>query len=214
MSFQSEISPHQSGWVRTDEWTDVASSLEHLAISLRLVNEKPLEWKWATIACHSALQGTLICVLSGTAGIGCLTDRAMARFAEWLEASRSNSTLEAPDDPVAELPVLLKRAVNSYYMRKFGGQTLSLDPDTAMDIKRLHNLRNRFTHFRPSSWSIEIEGLPRIMHSAMSVAHRIMFGHPACAHRLESDERSAFGARFEEVSRALAALGMQALPRA
>ena len=210
---ESEITAHQAEWVRTDEWTDVASSLEHLAMSLRLVNEKPLEWKWATIACHSALQGTLICVLSGSNGIGCLTDKAKTRFMNWLDASRSDPNLKPPDDPVAEFPVLLERAGDSKFMSEFGGLPVSLDPDTARDMERLHFLRNRFTHFRPSSWSIAMADLPQIMHSAIRLAQGIMFGHPACTHRLDSNQRCVFSARFQEISRALEALGIQGLPR-
>jgi hypothetical protein len=40
------------------------------------------------------------------------------------------------------------------------------------DIKRLNSLRNEFIHFTPKSWSLEIDGLPRIV---LATARMISF---------------------------------------
>ena len=212
MNSQSEPPTHMPEWVQTDQWADVASSLEHLSMSLRLVGERPQEWKWAIIACHSALQGTLICVLSGSDGIGCLTDRSMKAVLDWIEESRSDRSAKHPDERVAELPVLIKRAQDPNYMSEFGGAPLPLDAAAAKDIDLLHILRNRFTHFRPSSWSIETTGLPRITHAAVKIAQRIMFGHPTCMFRLDNEQTELFTSRFRDISQALEALGAPSLP--
>lgn len=178
MKSETDASTGIPEWVKTDQWADVASSLEHLAMSLRLVKEKPQEWKWAIIACHSALQGTLICVLSGSNGLGCLTDRSTTAVLRWIKASRSDPSTKHPDERVAELPVLIERACDSNYMGEFGGAPVSLDDDAAWRLEQLHHLRNRFSHFRPSSWSIEITGLPHIIYAAVQLAHRIMLATP------------------------------------
>lgn len=212
MNSENESSARLPEWVETDQWADVASSLEHLSISLQLVKERPQEWKWAIIACHSALQGTLICVLCGSNGIGCLTDKAMKNVMEWIETTRSNPSAKPPTERVAELPVLMKRICDPKYMSEFGGAPVELDPVTARDIMSLHFLRNRFSHFLPSSWNIEVTGLPRIVHTSVKLAQLIMFGHPACTFRLDNDQLEIFVARFRAVSEALEAIGAPGLP--
>jgi hypothetical protein len=93
----------------------------------------------------------------------------MAAVLQWVEESRTNPDAKQPDERVAELPVLLTRARDKQYMSEFGGAPISLDDNASRDLDMLHLLRNRFTHFRPSSWNIEITGLPRIIQTAIKL---------------------------------------------
>ena len=58
-----------TGYARTDERRDVVASLEHCALSLTRAKESDGAWKWAILSLHSALQGAMVCHLSGTLGI-------------------------------------------------------------------------------------------------------------------------------------------------
>lgn len=199
-------------WVRTDQWVDVASSLGQLSVSLQLALEQPQNWKWAVLACHSALQGVLVCVLSGSDGIACLTDRSMNAVREWIEASRADADARHPTEYVAEMPVLIRRACDVNYMNEFGGAPVTLDAQAGKDLKLLHQLRNRFTHFRPGTWSIEVSGLPRIVHTSIRIAQRIMLSHPACTVRFSEYQTQLFSEQFQQVSEALETFGTPSLP--
>ena len=62
--------PATPGWLRVDEREDAIGAIEHAADTVVTVTGKPLNWKWVIIATHNALQGALVCTLSGTAGDG------------------------------------------------------------------------------------------------------------------------------------------------
>lgn len=199
-------------WHRTDEWLDVASSLDHLALSLSLVGEKPGEWKWAVLACHSALQGILVCVLSGSDGLGCLDDKSTERVLKWMEESRANPDTKPPRERLAELPILVDRAYDLAWMNEFGGGPIPFDEAVHDLLLKLHELRNDFTHFRPSLWSIQIGGLPDVVQAAMLFGWRILMGHPASTFRMNNERLILFQSRFDAVSRLLIASGRAGLP--
>lgn len=201
-----------SDWLRTDLWTDTASSLEHLNFSLQRIPGRLHEWKWAIIAAHSALQGALVCVLSGMANMGALSDRSRKAFLRWIEESRANSSLQPPEEWVAELPVLLKRARDPGWMNEFGGMPARLNADACRDLKLLHELRNEFTHFSSAGWSIELAGLPRIVNAAVSLTQLLILTHPASTKRLEPEGLSNFAELFRQVSNEMKRLGADGLP--
>ena len=66
-------------FIHTDESQDVLISLNHCFESLRRVRESPGEWKWVILSLHSAVQGAMVCHLSGTAGVGALTSESAKR---------------------------------------------------------------------------------------------------------------------------------------
>ena len=52
------------------------------------------------------------------------------------------------------------------------------------DVRRLSWLRGRLIHFKSRIWSIEIEGLPRIVVSAVEIIEQLL-DHPAFSFRLK-----------------------------
>ena len=199
-------------WLRTNECLDVLSSLEHATMSLQLVPSKPREWKWVILATHSTIQGALVCVLAGSTGAGCLTDKSEQKMLEWLENRKTRATVKSPEERVAELPVLLKRSYDANRMAYLGGKEMPLEININQDILKLHSLRNQFTHFSPSSWSIETEGLPRIIRSAMLFSQRVLLNHPASKISLIPEIRAQITSQLEQVSDALKVLGVKELP--
>ena len=181
-------------------------------MTLGLIPERPQEWKWAILACHSALQGIFICALSGTDGIGCLDNRSITRVHEWLEESRTDAEAKPPRERVADLPSLLDRTHDVNFMSWYGGAPVPNDADADRDIRSLNDIRNQFTHFPPMSWSIEVTGLPRLINVSMTYGHRILMGHPACTVHLNNERLQMFVERFAAVSQALQALGAEGFP--
>lgn len=72
-------------WLRTDEYEEVASSLEFLAYCSSKLEGDVYYWKWLIISLHSGLQGFMVIALRDSAGLNILKDSIAA---EWLRAYR------------------------------------------------------------------------------------------------------------------------------
>jgi hypothetical protein len=66
-------------WLRIDEQTDVVVSLSECLHCIRKLGEEPAFWKWAILSLHNALQGAMVCHLSGTAQLGALGEESIKR---------------------------------------------------------------------------------------------------------------------------------------
>jgi hypothetical protein len=148
-------------YVHFDEREDVLASLELLVHILPLLKKNAQYWKWAIVSSHSALQGALVCFLTGTSGIEVLDERSAKQWRQWYE------TLEGPPpkERLAEFKLLLWRSCRKM---KRDGQPLKVTRKELRDVLRLHrDFRNNFAHFTPKGWSIEKAGLPRILGTAV-----------------------------------------------
>jgi hypothetical protein len=176
-------------WVRTDEREDVINALEHCLALARTLNATPRNWKWLLIALHNALQGALVCTLSGSANVGALSDPSFAEVLNWLENSRSDPSAPAPKKEwLANLTTLYERAKKPDWMCEFGGQPLVTTEQQDDDIRRLNDLRNGFMHFTPRGWSIERVGLPRISVTALKIVDTLLTTHPANTFRFDQNQ--------------------------
>jgi|SRR5690606_1970863 hypothetical protein len=168
------------GYLRTDEFEDVHASLTLLRGVLERILEEPALWKWAVIAGHSALQGACVCILTQTDGLGALTDKSTRELTEKLygETDRGRKMDEDsvawPEERIAELPELLKRLPGELKVSLPGRNARSYGYELPGDLRRLHEFRNKFTHFASISWSIQIAGLPRIIGRAVDLTRRIV----------------------------------------
>jgi hypothetical protein len=52
-------------YVRFNEFTDAICSVQLVADLVQPVERRPLLWKWIVIGAHNALQGAMVCALSG-----------------------------------------------------------------------------------------------------------------------------------------------------
>ncbi|MEZ5911785.1 MAG: hypothetical protein R3D84_05765 [Paracoccaceae bacterium] len=175
---------HSDSYVEMDEFADVLSSLVTLREALRTVEVTPTSWKWIILAAHSALQGSCVCLLTRTDGSGALTEKAEMALRHYHDHSTQKAITEGhggrwilpapacPDDRVANLPDLLRRLPTGLQIDSpKNGANPEMQPN--LDIWRLHDFRNRFTHFPSLHWSIEIAGLPRIIEEALALTRRI-----------------------------------------
>ena len=172
-------------WLRFDEREDAINALEHAAETALTLEENPLNWKWVIISLHNALQGALVCTLSGTTGVGALTDRSMKKMLEWFEVSRNNANAQVPKARLADLMTLYGRAKLPDLMKEFGGGPLQTTKGQDDDVRLLNSLRRNFAHFRPGGWSIETAGLPRVVLNVTAIIELLLLDHPSNTLRLK-----------------------------
>lgn len=181
--------PATPGWLRVDEREDAIGAIEHAADTAVTVTRKPLNWKWVIIATHNALQGALVCTLSGTAGVGALSDKSKAKMLEWFEVTRARPKTPKPKERMALPMELYERAKDETYMGEFGGSPLRTTAEQDADVEHLNELRRAFMHFTPKGWSIEEAGLPRMVLNATDIIEQLLLQHPANTVRLDDDQK-------------------------
>ena len=152
--------------------------VEHCALSLIETKRSDHAWKWVVLSLHSALQGAMICHLSGTASVGALTKRSGDKWHAWHEKDR-NSAIESvddgvdefriprrrikhssdnpPQDRIADAKALFERLTSPSSRLESTGGPIAVASKHRKSFRRLHDLRNDFTHFSPKGWSIEVE---------------------------------------------------------
>jgi hypothetical protein len=193
----------ETNWLRTDEPSDVVASIRHVLRLLDFVEGDRLVWKWVIIAAHSALQGAMVCHLSGTAQLGCLSSkRATAWLAWWRDETKSASKADRePKNYMAQPDDLFERLYTSRKRIEQGcGGILEISVSQKASFKTLNAFRNKFIHFTPTIWSIELSGLPQIIGDIFSVIAQIAsddwpFRHLETQNR---DELSVLLARIKD----------------
>lgn len=155
------------GYLRFDERTDVLASLSVCLMCLRNVGGEFSLWKWAILSLHNALQGAMVCHLSGTANIGALSYKSATEYLEWFKGERKDNP---PKERLAYPNMLFKRLSNENKRYEGGaGAVLKITDSQKDSFRRLHNFRNDFSHFTPKLWSVELTGLPGIFMNMIEV---------------------------------------------
>lgn len=196
-------------WLEIDESTDVIASLTVCSMCLVEVTGKPAFWKWAILTLHNALQGAMVCHLSGTAQLGALRDDSVEAQLDWHERDRRGEIRRVsegfdelgipkfrfatnqdypPFEKLADPTELFKRLQNGKKRLEGGaGAVIEVSEAERQSFSRLNELRNEFTHFTPKGWSIELDGLPTILLEAVGIIDKIAADSWPFRH-LEPDE--------------------------
>ncbi|UHS56236.1 hypothetical protein [Agrobacterium vaccinii] len=153
-------------WIRIDEAEDVLGSLRQAIRAAQFIGEDLLAWKWVLMALHSSLQGACVCHLTTTAApLGAVDERNAKEWLNYFEDSRTNSTVKPPKNTrLKALPELLK-AVREPYSAGDRSNTngVAISESELRWLGRFHTeIRNKFVHFEPVGWSIEVSGIPNI----------------------------------------------------
>jgi hypothetical protein len=157
-------------YVRFDEIEDVLASADLVALTAPLVRKRPSYWKWVIVGTHNALQGAMVCSLADTTGTAVLTPNSATQMLAWL-SNREARSGKPPRERLAEFDVLLDRCLDTHPNH----DPLVLTPEQLRDVRRLHHeFRNNFAHFTPKGWSIEKEGLPRIVWAGLDAVTKLM----------------------------------------
>lgn len=127
-----------NGYIKFDRFIDLEASLEQLLAQIQRGEMTPTSWKWALIAAHSALQGSICIALRGSAGFDTWKP---SHLKKWLDAYEKNKDLPDPHlDYFMEL-----------FDRLFDGES-GVNRDL---IKWLNDSRNNLIHFNTDHYSIE-----------------------------------------------------------
>jgi hypothetical protein len=143
-------------WLRIDEHTDVLSSTDILALVGPRLRKSPFDWKWMILAAHNGLQGALVCAIQDTSSTNILSKQSAIEMLNWLD------TLEGdrPKEQLADFSTLVKK-----FRRKYP-RVLTAEQYSKM-LKLHREFRNKFSHFTPTHWSIEISILPDLVENAI-----------------------------------------------
>lgn len=141
----------EAQWLRLSE---VSNAADYLYRAVRFIRETPDDvsaWKWVIISLHGSLYGFAVSASSGTDYTSILTKKGKL-LGFW---------------------DVLKMCCNPNHMKMLiHSQHLVLTPEQEESIKVLTNtFRNRFLHFTPTSWSIEIHGFPKMAIDVLEVIH-------------------------------------------
>jgi hypothetical protein len=202
-------------WLRIDERTDVLSSLSLTMNCVDRLKDDPALWKWAILSLHNALQGAMVCHLSGTAQLGALSDKSVKEWLDWHERDRRGEIKRIddgvdelglpkikfarkedypPNDRLADAKELFARLYTEKKRCEGGAGAVIIVTQSECDsFRRLHDLRNEFSHFTPKGWSIELVGLPGIFIDIVGVLKKISsdpwpFRHMAAEERAKLEE--------------------------
>jgi hypothetical protein len=170
-------------WIRYSELTDVISSVRLIAILARPVKRVPILWKWIILAAHSALQGAMVCDLSGSDETGALSVKSRAKMRKFLSEGAEG---DVPNDWLAPFETLLEWIQDP--RRRIDG-VLWLPTEKERDgLSVLHHLRNDFSHFKPTAWSIEAKALPNVVETALVGTEHLMLDSSAVLRHITSAE--------------------------
>ena len=199
-----------SKYVRTDECQDVLASLEQCAFSLAQVRRSERAWKWVILSLHSALQGAMVCHLSGTEQLGALQGDDAKRWREWNNNSIQGGDENAGDPPpaprIADARTLFKRLRCSTARIETGsGRVISITEQQRESFTRLHELRNEFSHFRPKGWSIGLHGAKQMIDDVLNIMCLIAEDGWPFRHMAEQD-RSILRSKIDEIRREVDAI--------
>ncbi|WAC49375.1 hypothetical protein OVA03_05560 [Asticcacaulis sp. SL142] len=196
-------------WLRTDERRDVIASLKMCLIAVIGTRSDLALWKWAILSLHNALQGAMVCHLSGTAQLGALSEKCAYEWLKWYEKDASGE-IERVETGVDEFGVIQTKIVNQQdlppkehlatplelFKRLYSdrkriesgcGSILPLSQTDKKSFSVLNAFRNEFTHFSPKGWSIETEGLAVLFSNNLNILEKI-FNDPWPFRHMNNDD--------------------------
>ena len=152
-------------WLQTDEKEDLITSLVMLELALDQTAKDIAAWKWAVIATHSALQSAIACHFTslGNHFLVAKQDDAEA----WLKSHENGTSY--PE-------MMMESFLNLYYKLKYNeilGFKFVPHGTQGRSVKMINIFRNKFVHFLPKDWSIEVSGLPNMCKDCLNVIQEI-----------------------------------------
>ena len=156
-------------WLRTDERNEAIRSLYKTHQFILETRQDIYNWKWVIISLHNSAQAFMVLTLKGTAALNVINN--------------PKKTLDAihgkREYPKESLKVFLSlyADIKSYECMNLNINSKVFastnETDEAMD--QLNQFRNKFIHFIPCSWSIEIDGFPKLCNEIISILEFLIF---------------------------------------
>ena len=147
---------HQGTFITMTREEDVLESLEHCALSLKKTRQSGRSWKWVIISLHSALQGAMVCHLSGSDNQGALDEKSAKK------APPSESKLDFPKKLFEKLRSQIGTDITKQHQELF----TRLNDD----------YRNELTHFKFNSWNEDTDCMKETVRGGLEIVSLIV-GH-------------------------------------
>lgn len=155
-------------WIGFNEFEDVVSSLELVALLAKDVATNQTLWKWIIIAMQNAVQAAMVLALAGSDQCGALTSKSQQQTRKWLD----NPTNKQPRQQMADYGELLCRVQKPQLM---SGPPLVMSAEEIKNLKRLNDeLRRDFAHFHPKGWGIHLSYMLNIMPVALTAVEFLL----------------------------------------
>ncbi|GIO35802.1 hypothetical protein J41TS12_06630 [Paenibacillus antibioticophila] len=157
-------------FIRTDERLESIKSLEKTIQFLEESEKDIYQWKWFLISLHNALQCFMVLALKGSNSLKIMKTSDATK---WMTAYESGS-----DYPITKLDFFMKlfEKIQSDSIGMFTtSQRFESNESIDTSVKRLNEFRNRFIHFMPKSWSLEIIGLPGLALDVLEVIEFLFY---------------------------------------
>ena len=179
-------------YFKTDEALDVLGCLRHAIRCINAVGEDDQIYRWVILSIHAALQGACVCELTDTMGpLDAVREDTRKKLIAYYNQNQLLDPLEIdrPKMFLLNLPELLN-AIRDASSNQNGAIEIS---DSELEwLKRFHSWRNQFVHFAPTSWSIELSGLPDLIALVARIIQGIFERGWAFRH-LAEDDKSELG---------------------
>ena len=171
-----EMKPFSSNhYLRTSPGEELVEDLMMVDRILSGVATNPHDWKWAIMATHSAMQNAMIAVLITIDGFDIAPKKQVEK---WFRAYQKGDN-RLPPLQTERFLTLYNRVKNPGIMqRHYSIAYVPTTSETDKDIDRLNTIRNDFTHFNLSGWSLQLTGLPRICGAGMKVIQHLVDHSP------------------------------------
>jgi hypothetical protein len=187
MAEQQHIEEH---YLRITEELNALDFLEQGYHHILRTEKNDLAWKWVVICLHGALYGFAVSACRGTN-----SDSVVVKKLDNAGVAKREFLISFSD--------AMKRCQTPGRVTK----PIKLTRDESESIRHLHlTFRNRFEHYQPCHWSIEIHGFPGMAIHALRVVERLatetsMFMHLEPEQRLLIHKIVQDGVRFLEGSK-------------
>ena len=208
----------------TDTCQDVLGSLEHCELSLIQARNSDRAWKWVVLSLHSALQGAMVFHLTGSANLGALTESCAKKQENWDEKDRcgkiswipmgvdefgvpherlAKQEQSPPKELIASASILFKRlSCCQLRIEPDCGGIVSITERQKKSFRLLHSLRNKFTHFSPKGWSIEIQLIVEVIDDMTGVLCLIL-DDPWTSMLMHEEERLTLRSKLQDIRSAV-----------
>ncbi len=160
-------------WLKTDESIETVLDFEMFSEQLQQVIDDPHRWKWAIISLHSGIQGMMVLAIGNDLDV--FEEKDKERWLSWhRDRCKSNriDELPQPDLKLANFLDLYKKIKdNKPSMKRYMDSQKFVPKGTqGKSIKDLNHLRNKFIHFTPKLWGLELGGLPTMASDCLEIA--------------------------------------------
>ncbi|MEZ5998751.1 MAG: hypothetical protein R3B98_08675 [Hyphomonas sp.] len=149
---------------------------------------------WAILATHTLVQMSCVFALDerDSTQTACLSDQklkgGLTIREKTVELLHSGRFEDLPEPYLASPASLLRRVQDKNDI--MGTQAFELNEDMTWNLDRLNEFRDTLIHFVPSSWNLELEGLPSIFKSAFELALLTLRTPGEYNHRLGGADRN------------------------